>query len=72
MPDAARLGAIGAADDLANEWFVTERIHIGARCSGAMERLLTLAVEWATERVQFGSRIFDFQGVVFPLAEFGG
>jgi alkylation response protein AidB-like acyl-CoA dehydrogenase len=69
VPDAARLGDVGAADDLANEWFVTERIHIGARCAGAMERLLTLAVEWATERVQFGERIFDFQGVSFPLSD---
>ena len=69
VPDSARLGGVGAADELANEWFVNERIHIGARCSGAMERLLTLGVAWATERVQFGSRIFDFQGVSFPLAD---
>jgi acyl-CoA dehydrogenase len=69
VPDSARLGAVGAADDLANAWFVAERIHIGARCTGAMERLLTLGVAWATERVQFGSRIFDFQGVSFPLAD---
>ncbi len=68
IPDSLRLGGIGAADDLANEWFVTERIHIGARCFGAMERLLTLGVKWATERVQFGERIFDFEGVSFPLA----
>jgi alkylation response protein AidB-like acyl-CoA dehydrogenase len=65
----AVLGRVGAADELTNEWFVEERIHIGARCSGAMERLLTLAVEWATERVQFGERIYDFQGVSFPLAD---
>jgi acyl-CoA dehydrogenase len=69
VPDTARLGAIGAADELTNEWFVEERIHIGARCSGAMARLLTLAVEWATERIQFGERIYDFQGVSFPLAD---
>jgi alkylation response protein AidB-like acyl-CoA dehydrogenase len=69
VPDSARLGGIGAADELANEWFVNERIHIGARCTGAMERLLTLGVAWATERIQFGSRIFDFQGVSFPLAD---
>jgi alkylation response protein AidB-like acyl-CoA dehydrogenase len=69
VPDSARLGGIGAADDMANEWFVAERIHIGARCSGAMERLITLGVEWATSRVQFGERIFDFQGVSFPLAD---
>ncbi len=68
VPDAARLGGVGAADDLSNEWFVTERIHIGARCTGAMERLLTIAVEWATQRIQFGERIYDFQGVSFPLA----
>jgi acyl-CoA dehydrogenase len=69
VPDSLRLGPVGAADELTNDWFVTERIHIGARCAGAMERLLALAVEWATERVQFGSRIFDFQGVSFPLAD---
>ena len=69
VTDAQRLGAVGAADDLTNEWFVEERIHIGARCSGAMERLLSLAVEWATSRVQFGERIYDFQGVSFPLAD---
>jgi acyl-CoA dehydrogenase len=68
VPDSARLGAVGAADDLANEWFVAERIHIGARCYGAMERLISLGVGWATERVQFGERIFDFQGVSFPMA----
>lgn len=69
VPAAAILGGIGQADQLTNEWFVEERIHIGARCSGAMERLLTLAVEWATSRVQFGQRIYDFQGVSFPLAD---
>ena len=69
-PGRARSSAAsGRADELTNEWFVEERIHIGARCAGAMERLLTLAVEWATERVQFGERIYDFQGVSFPLAD---
>jgi acyl-CoA dehydrogenase len=69
VPASAILGGVGEADALTNEWFVEERIHIGARCTGAMERLLTLAVEWATGRVQFGERIFDFQGVSFPLAD---
>jgi acyl-CoA dehydrogenase len=69
VPASAILGGIGRADELTNEWFVEERIHIGARCAGAMERLLTEAVDWATERVQFGERIIDFQGVSFPLAD---
>jgi acyl-CoA dehydrogenase len=69
VPPSAVLGDVGRADELTNEWFVEERIHIGARCAGAMERLLTLAVEWAGERVQFGQRLLDFQGVSFPLAD---
>jgi acyl-CoA dehydrogenase len=69
VPASAILGEVGAADELTNEWFVEERIHIGARCAGAMERLLELAVDWATERVQFGQRIYDFQGISFPLAD---
>ncbi len=69
VPAAAILGGIGQADLMTNEWFVEERLHIGARCTGAMERLLTLAVEWATDRIQFGERIYDFQGVSFPLAD---
>jgi acyl-CoA dehydrogenase len=67
-PEAV-LGPVGEADTLTNEWFIEERLHIGARCSGAMERLLELAVDWATGRVQFGQRIYDFQGVSFPLAD---
>jgi alkylation response protein AidB-like acyl-CoA dehydrogenase len=69
VPASAVLGEVGRADELTNEWFVEERIHIGARCTGAMERLLTLAVEWAGKRVQFGQRLLDFQGVSFPLAD---
>ena len=69
VPAGAVLGGVGEADTMTNEWFVEERLHIGARCAGAMERLLTLAVEWATSRVQFDERIYDFQGVSFPLAD---
>jgi len=69
VPATAILGGTGRADELTNDWFIEERIHIGARCAGAMERLLSLAVDWATQRVQFGERIFDFQGVSFPLAD---
>jgi alkylation response protein AidB-like acyl-CoA dehydrogenase len=69
VPATAVLGGVGRADELTNEWFVEERIHIGARCAGAMERLLEEAVGWATERIQFGQRIYDFQGVSFPLAD---
>jgi alkylation response protein AidB-like acyl-CoA dehydrogenase len=60
---------IGRGGELQNEWFVEERIHIAARCVGAMRRLLDEAVAWAVEREQFGQRIYDFQGISFPLAD---
>ncbi|MDX6540899.1 MAG: acyl-CoA dehydrogenase [Gaiellales bacterium] len=69
LPDGQRLGEIGAGDALTNEWFVEERVHIAARCVGAMERLLEIGTAWALGREQFGRRIMDFQGVSFPLAD---
>jgi acyl-CoA dehydrogenase len=72
LPADAVLGGeamVGMGNELQNEWFVEERIHIAARCVGAMRRLLAETVGWTIERQQFGSRIFDFQGVSFPLAD---
>jgi acyl-CoA dehydrogenase len=72
LPADAVLGGeamVGMGNELQNEWFVEERIHIAARCVGAMRRLLEETVGWTLERRQFGSRIFDFQGVSFPLAD---
>ena len=60
---------IGRGAELQNEWFIEERIHIAARCVGAMRRLLDDAVAWAIGREQFGERIYDFQGISFPLAD---
>jgi acyl-CoA dehydrogenase len=60
---------IGRGGELQNEWFIEERIHIAARCVGAMRRLLDDAVTWAIGREQFGERIYDFQGISFPLAD---
>ncbi|MCI0689415.1 MAG: acyl-CoA dehydrogenase [Sporichthyaceae bacterium] len=69
VADDAVLGGVGAADDLQRAWFVEERLAIAARCVGAMWRLLEEATAWATHRVQGGQRIFDYQGVAFPLAD---
>jgi alkylation response protein AidB-like acyl-CoA dehydrogenase len=72
LPADAVLGGeamVGMGNELQNEWFVEERIHIAARCVGAMRRLLEETVGWTLERQQFGTRIFDFQGVSFPLAD---
>jgi alkylation response protein AidB-like acyl-CoA dehydrogenase len=63
------IGGVGAGDELQRAWFTEERIGIAARGVGAMWRLLDEAVGWAVSREQGGSRIYDYQGVSFPLAD---
>ncbi len=67
--EADVIGGVGGGDDLQRSWFTEERLAIAARCGGAMWRLLDETVEWATGRVQAGTRIYDHQGVSFPLAD---
>ncbi len=67
-PDAV-LGPLGGADDLQRAWFTEERIGIAARGIGAMQRLLEETLAWATGREQGGARLWDHQGVSFPLAD---
>ena len=63
------LGPLGGADDLQRAWFTEERLGIAARGIGAMERLLGETLAWATGREQGGARLWDHQGVSFPLAD---
>jgi acyl-CoA dehydrogenase len=69
VPEDAVVGQVGAGDAMQRAWFTEERIAIAARGVGAMWRLLDETVAWATEREQGGSRIYDYQGVSFPLAD---
>jgi acyl-CoA dehydrogenase len=63
------IGGVGAGDELQRSWFTEERLGIAARCGGAMWRLLDETVAWSIGREQGGARIFDHQGVSFPLAD---
>src|SRR5919204_340935 len=63
------IGEVGGGDDLQRSWFTEERLGIAARCGGAMWRLLDETVAWSLDRAQGGARIFDHQGVSFPLAD---
>jgi alkylation response protein AidB-like acyl-CoA dehydrogenase len=67
VPDANRVPASG--NEGAKEWFLVERLFIAARCCGAAQRSLETAREYALEREAFGSRIAEFQGVSFQLAD---
>ena len=63
------LGEIGGGYELTREWFVEERLMIAARATGAAERALSLASEWANQRVQSGSRIASHQLIGAMIAD---
>jgi acyl-CoA dehydrogenase len=63
------LGEIGQGFELTKDWFVEERLMIGARTTGAAARALELSLDFAKGRRQFGTPIVDFQAVEFMLAD---
>jgi acyl-CoA dehydrogenase len=63
------LGAVGAGYDITKEWFVEERLMIGARCVGAARRALGVATDFARTRVQFDRPIVEHQLVGAMLAD---
>jgi acyl-CoA dehydrogenase len=63
------LGAVGAGYDITKEWFVEERLMIGARCVGAARRALSIATDFARTRVQFDRPIIEHQLVGAMLAD---
>ncbi|WP_328535192.1 acyl-CoA dehydrogenase family protein [Streptomyces sp. NBC_00344] len=69
VAEDAVLGGIGNGYDITRSWFTEERLMIAARTTGAAERALGLARDWAVERKQFGVPISDFQLVQGMLAD---
>ena len=65
----AVLGGIGQGYELTRDWFVEERLMIGARAIGAAERALRVATEWAGERVQGGGPIVGHQLIQGMIAD---
>jgi acyl-CoA dehydrogenase len=63
------LGEIGGGYELTKDWFVEERLMIGARTVGASTRALDLSLAFAKEREQFGAPIIGFQAIEFMLAD---
>ncbi len=67
--DDCRLGEVGEGYELTKDWFVEERLMIGARTMGAAARALDLSLVFAKEREQFGAAIVTFQSIEFMLAD---
>jgi len=69
VDDGGVLGEVGQGLELTKDWFVEERLMIGARTMGASQRALELSLAFAKERTQFGRAIMRFQAVEFMLAD---
>ena len=69
VPADAVLGDVGQGYDLTKDWFVEERLMIGARTMGASARALELSLAFAEGREQFGRPIVGFQAIEFMLAD---
>jgi len=63
------LGEVGQGLELTKDWFVEERLMIGARTMGASSRALELSLAFAKERRQFAQPIVEFQAIEFMLAD---
>ena len=69
VSDDKVLGDVGQGFELTKDWFVEERLMIGARTMGASARALELSLDFAGKRVQFGKPIVENQAVEFMLAD---
>ncbi|GAA4546358.1 acyl-CoA dehydrogenase family protein [Pseudonocardia xishanensis] len=69
VADDRVLGGVGKGLATVLSTFAEERISMSVTALGAAQRALELATAYARDRTAFGSRIGDFQGVLFPLAD---
>ena len=69
VPETAVLGGVGEGYELTRDWFVEERLMIAARTVGAAERALRSAVDWASERSQFGQELIGYQLIQGMIAD---
>jgi acyl-CoA dehydrogenase len=67
--EEAVLGEVGRGYELTRGWFVEERLMIAARATGAAERALRTATDWAAARPQFGRPIIEFQLIQGLIAD---
>jgi alkylation response protein AidB-like acyl-CoA dehydrogenase len=69
VPEANVLGEVGRGYKIAIETLNEGRIGIGAQMLGIARGALDTTIEYVKERKQFGTRLADFQGIQFQLAQ---
>jgi acyl-CoA dehydrogenase len=69
VPVANRIAIEGGGFAVAMDCLDAGRVHWGAYCIGAAQRLLDLATRRATERRQFGRPLREHQGIEWAIAD---
>ncbi len=69
VPEDHVLGEVGQGFSLGMRWIGQGRWLIASRCVGTAERLLSMAVEYARQRVTFGQPIANRQAIQWMLAD---
>jgi acyl-CoA dehydrogenase len=69
VPSSQILGELHRGFDIANQWLYGTRLTVAANCVGRARRVFDLALNYASEREQFGQKIGRFQGISFKLAD---
>ncbi|NKQ55247.1 acyl-CoA dehydrogenase [Amycolatopsis sp. K13G38] len=71
VPESQILGEEGQGFNLAMQWIGRGRYLLPARAIGSCERLLSMAIEQANNRVTFGQPIADRQAIQWMIADSG-
>lgn len=69
VPAEALLGEEGMGFEYAKRTLAEGRTGLAARCVGAAQKALELALEYAAERETFGKKLADHQSIAFRLAQ---
>ncbi len=69
VPEENVLGPVGQGYKIAIETLNEGRIGIGAQMIGVAQGALSIALEYARERKQFGKALSEFQGIQFQIAQ---
>jgi alkylation response protein AidB-like acyl-CoA dehydrogenase len=69
IPGDRMVGSPGEGLKIALQTLDHTRVTIGAQAVGIAQGALDLAIDYVKERRQFGTRIADFQGIQFMLAD---
>ena len=69
VPKSNILGQVNGAVEVFYPMMIPERLGTAAMTIGAVRPALEIATDYTTKRKAFGTKIKDFQGVSFKIAE---